>query len=281
MKWRGRRASRNIQDRRHFGGKGKAAGGGIAFLVIGGIVALLGGDPSFFLQEGINRTFQTAPGSGPSKIPKEQQDELVQFVSVVLAETETTWNKQFAAMNMAYPEPTLVFFTGAVTSACGRAQSAMGPFYCPADQKIYIDLDFFYDLAKRHNAAGDFAQAYVIAHEVGHHVQHVLGVLEQSQAAKSRGSKIEANKISVKTELMADCFAGLWAKDVDQKGLLEQGDIREALNAATQIGDDRLQQQAHGHVVPDSFTHGSGEQRYAWFERGYKTGDINACNTFG
>jgi hypothetical protein len=174
----------------------------------------------------------------------------------------------------------MVLFTGGVNSGCGFAQSAVGPFYCPADQKLYLDLDFFYDLKARHDAPGDFAQAYVIAHEVGHHLQNVMGVLGKSEQMKRGQSRAEANKISVKTELMADCFAGVWAADTNTKGLIERGDIDEALKAASQIGDDTLQRQAQGHVVPDSFTHGSSAQRYEWFNRGFNSGDIEACDTF-
>ncbi|MCB1650672.1 MAG: neutral zinc metallopeptidase [Alphaproteobacteria bacterium] len=277
MRWKGRTRSQNVEDRR---GNGKVAvGGGLGFIGVAIVIALLGGDPTYFLNEGISRTIESA--SQPrTQISKEEQDELAKFVSVVLAETEDTWGRSFAAQGLDYPEPSMVLFTGAVNSACGQAQSAMGPFYCPLDQKVYIDLDFFYDLKNRHDAPGDFAQAYVVAHEVGHHVQNVLGVLERSNALKLRMNAREANQVSVRTELMADCFAGMWAADSSRKGLLDEGDIEEALNAASRIGDDVLQNQARGYVVPDSFTHGSGAQRYRWFNRGFKTGDLDACDTF-
>lgn len=273
MRWRNRQRSRNVQDRR---GKGKmAAGGGLGFLGLALVVYLLGGDPSYFLQEGVSRTTQSVMQG--DKIPEETQDEMVNFISVVLAETETTWTRAFQQKGARYQEPVLVFFNGAVTSACGRAQAAMGPFYCPLDEKIYIDLGFFYDLEKRHDAPGDFAQAYVVAHEVGHHVQNQLGILQQAERLKSRANRRDRNQISVQTELMADCLAGVWAYSAGQEGLLEDGDIEEALNTATQIGDDRLQKQSQGYVVPDSFTHGSGAQRYAAFQEGYRSGALNAC----
>lgn len=277
MRWQNRRRSSNVSDRRGMGGK-TVAGGGLTFIAIGIVVALLGGDPSSFLSEGISRTIQSA--SVEEKIPEDQQNELAEFVSVVLAETEDTWSKKFAENNADYPEPTLVLFSGGVSSACGRATAAVGPFYCPTDQSLYIDLNFFYDLKNRHDAPGDFAQAYVIAHEVGHHVQNVFGILDQTNAAKRRSTEKEANKISVRTELMADCLAGVWANDTGAKGLLDEGDIEEALKAASQIGDDRLQKQGRGYVVPDSFTHGSSDQRYAWFKRGFDSGDIDTCDTF-
>ncbi len=277
MKWRGRRQSGNVSDIRGKGGA--AAGGGLLFFGLAAVVYFLGGDPSQFVAEGLNRTVKSY-STARSNISEEEQDELAEFVSVVLAETEDTWNAKFAEQGGNYDEPTLVLFTGSVNSNCGMASSAVGPFYCPLDQKLYIDLDFFYELKARHDAPGDFAQAYVVAHEVGHHVQNLIGVLEQTHNAKRRASKTEANKISVRSELMADCFAGIWAHDAGRAGLLEGGDIEEALNAATQIGDDTMQKQAHGHVMPDNFTHGTGAQRYEWFKRGYETGNMDACNTF-
>lgn len=276
MRWRGRRQSSNISDRR--GAGGKIAGGGIGFFIVAIIVALLGGDPSYFFAEGVERTVQSSQFS--QKIPDDQQDELADFVSVVLAETEDTWNAKFAEGDMMYREPTLVLFNGVVDSHCGRAQSAMGPFYCPLDQTVYIDLNFFYDLKNRHDAPGDFAQAYVIAHEVGHHVQNLTGVLEKTHQAQRSLPKAEANEVSVRTELMADCLAGVWAHSVNNRNLLEDGDIQEALNAASQIGDDILQEQAQGYVVPDSFTHGSSDQRRRWFDRGFSNGQPEDCNSF-
>ncbi len=274
MRWKNRERSANVSDRR---GGGKAvAGGGLGLIGIAVVVALLGGDPTPLLQEGIKRTVIEHTG-GQSKIPEAEQDELVEFVSVVLAETEDTWSRKFVEKGRRYSNPVLVLFTGQVTSGCGMASAAVGPFYCPVDQKIYLDLDFFYDLRKRHDAPGDFAQAYVIAHEVGHHIQNLTGVLDEAEAAKRRTNQVGANKISVKTELMADCLAGAWAADTRAKGLLEDGDIEEALNAASQIGDDTLQKQGQGYVVPDSFTHGSSAQRFEWFNRGFKNGDVGAC----
>jgi len=214
------------------------------------------------------------------QIPAEQQ-ELAEFTSVVLADTETTWHDIFKQMNKRYAEPKLVLFSGSVSSACGRAGASMGPFYCPADQKVYIDLSFYRDLKNRHQAPGDFAQAYVIAHEVGHHVQTLLGITGKVHQQKSRVSKAQANQLSVRQELQADCFSGLWAHSANiDRELLEPGDLQEALVAATAIGDDRLQKQAQGYVVPESFTHGSSEQRVRWFRKGFESGDIRVCDTF-
>jgi predicted metalloprotease len=202
-------------------------------------------------------------------------------VSVVLADTEDTWSELFVQYNGRYREPTLVLFSGAVDSACGFAQSAVGPFYCPADEKVYIDLDFYRDLKERFDAPGDFAQAYIIAHEVGHHVQNLLGISEQIQGAQRRLGGAEANRLSVMQELQADCFAGVWAHNADRaRDILEHGDIEEGLNAASSIGDDRLQMESQGRVTPDSFTHGSSKQRVAWFKKGLDSGDIESCNTF-
>ncbi len=203
------------------------------------------------------------------------------FVSVVLADTEDVWRDLFRKRNAEYRDPTLVLFSGAVQSACGIAQSAVGPFYCPADHKVYLDLSFFRDLRDRFRAPGDFAQAYVIAHEVGHHVQSLLGISDRVQAARQRAGEREANALSVKLELQADCFAGVWAFHADKtRQILEEGDVEEALNAASAIGDDRLQQQSRGHVTPDSFTHGSSAQRVEWFQRGLKSGRTDQCDTF-
>ena len=282
MRWRGRRGSSNIEDRRGAGVKAAAGGGGLLLIGFAVIVGLLGGDPTPLLREGIKRTIQehVLSANPDDALPPELQEEWAGFVAVVLAETEDTWGAHFARKGGAYPEPDLVMFSGGVNSACGYAASAVGPFYCPNDQKIYIDLNFFQDLKERHDAPGDFAQAYVIAHEVGHHVQHVMGTLEKADYLKQGLNEVEANKISVKTELMADCYAGIWAADVNNKNLLEEGDIEEALNAAAQIGDDTLQEKGRGYVVPDSFTHGSSQQRYQWFQRGFKTSDMDACDTF-
>ncbi len=281
MRWRMGRRSTNVEDRRgmRLGGRG-AAGGGLGLIVIIIIAVLLGADPSKLLSDisstGVDQSsyYEQQPISG-------EDQELADFVSVVLADTEDTWTEIFAQYNGSYREPTLVLFSGAVESACGYAQSAVGPFYCPGDQKVYIDLSFYRDLKNRYNAPGDFAQAYVIAHEVGHHVQNLLGISEQVYKAQQRSSQTEANRLSVMQELQADCFAGVWAHNAhESRQILEEGDVEEGLNAASSIGDDRLQRQAQGHVTPDSFTHGSSAQRVRWFKKGLDSGDIEACNTF-
>jgi predicted metalloprotease len=238
----------------------------------------LGIDPSIILNQSL---VVTEPESSSVQKRSPAEDQAAQFVSTVLADTEDTWPEVFRENGATYVNPKLVLFTGSVESACGYAKAAMGPFYCPRDQKVYIDLSFFRDLKARHNAPGDFAQAYVIAHEVGHHAQNLLGILPQAQKAQSQMSKAESNRVSVMVELQADCFAGVWAHRAQKsRQILEEGDLEEALNAASQIGDDRLQSQAQGYVVPDSFTHGSSAQRVRWFKQGLKTGDINQCNTF-
>ncbi|MBE9065178.1 zinc metallopeptidase [Leptolyngbya cf. ectocarpi LEGE 11479] len=277
MKKTGRRSS-NIEDRRGATSSLVVGGGGLGALVLALVVTMLGGDPSIILDQ------VAAP---PSQSTQQRQispaeEELAAFTSVVLADTEDTWNKIFQEeIGQPYQEPNLVLFSGAVQSGCGSAQSAMGPFYCPADQKVYIDLSFYNELKTRHQAPGDFAQAYVIAHEVGHHVQNILGISNQVRQLQSRASKAEANQLSVRLELQADCFAGVWANRADKaRDILERGDIEEALNAASQIGDDRLQEQSRGFVVPESFTHGSSAQRMRWFKQGLATGDIEQCNTF-
>lgn len=282
MLWQGRRQSSNIEDRRGMSGKGIAVGGGIGTMVLAAIIYLLGGDPS----EIIN--------SSPSLVPTEQtatgkatDDATSQFAGVVLADTEDIWSKLFSDMNRQYTEPTLVFFTQATQSGCGFASQASGPFYCPADSKIYIDLSFFHEMKDQFNAAGDFAQAYVLAHEVGHHVQHLLGITTKVDAQRGRLSEKEMNQLSVKLELQADFLAGVWAHYEAQKEdpesnkrIIQSGDIEEALNAANAIGDDRLQKQSQGYVVPDAFTHGTSAQRIAWFKKGYETGDIRQGDTF-
>ena len=216
-----------------------------------------------------------------SYVPTEAENELADFVSVVLADTEDTWGVLFRQAGGRYEEPSLVLFTGAVESACGYAQAAMGPFYCPADRKVYIDLSFYQDLKNKMGAPGDFAQAYVVAHEIGHHVQNLLGISDQVHEARRRVSQTQYNQLSVRLELQADCFSGLWANHADRtRHILESGDIEEALNAASMIGDDRLQKQARGYVTPDSFTHGTSAQRVRWFRRGLQSGRIDACDTF-
>ena len=255
------------------------AGGGIGLLVLVGVGLFLGVDPSALMQ--IVQTQQQSAPAAPTGQKATLEDEQSQFVAVVLADTEDTWNAVFRNAGRQYQEPTLVLFSGSVRSACGFAQAAMGPFYCPADQKVYIDLSFYSDLQNRFRAPGDFAQAYVIAHEVGHHVQTLLGISEQVQRKKAQLSKVEGNQLSVRQELQADCLAGIWAHHADRtRNLLERGDIEEGLNAASAIGDDRLQKQSQGYVTPESFTHGSSAQRVKWFKRGYQTGDVNACDTF-
>ncbi len=254
-------------------------GGGIGTVVIVLVALYFGIDPSTILQ--------SVPESGPPPVTQQQQqrhdgkDQMADFVSVVLADTEKTWHGLFRRYGKTYEEPKLVLFTGAVQSACGFAQAAMGPFYCPGDHKVYIDLSFYEDLKNRFQAPGDFAQAYVIAHEVGHHVQNLLGISEKVQSTMQRVSKTEANRLSVRMELQADCFAGVWGYHADKsRGLLEAGDLEEALRAASAIGDDRIMRQTRGTVVPDAFTHGTSEQRVSWFRRGFESGDINQCNTF-
>jgi predicted metalloprotease len=279
MRWRTGRRSSNIEDRRGSPGRIGAFKGGIGTIVV--VLALgyfLGVDPSILLQ--------LTQGLGPADTgepyqPTAEEQEQADFVSVVLADTEDTWHAIFQQAGRVYEEPGLVLFSGAVRSACGMASAAMGPFYCPADRKIYIDLAFFGDLKRRYGAPGDFAQAYVIAHEVGHHVQKLLGTSDQVQNAQQGLGKAGANALSVKLELQADCFAGVWGNHADRsRQVLEAGDVEEALNAATAIGDDRLQKESQGYVVPESFTHGTSKERVHWFREGMTQGDTSACNTF-
>jgi predicted metalloprotease len=258
------------------GGAPMLSGGGLLLLIV--VSFIFGVNPLALLEQVGPMTQIEEPTGEPGAEPT---DELGQFVSVVLADTEDTWNEVFRSMGRSYEEPSLVLFSQMVRSACGMAQSAMGPFYCPLDGKVYIDLSFYRDLRDRFGAPGDFAQAYVIAHEVGHHVQNLLGISGQVQQAQQRGGQREANALSVRLELQADCFAGVWAHHADRaRDLLEQGDVEEGLNAASAIGDDRLQRQSQGTVVPESFTHGSAEQRVRWFERGIRGGTLDTCNTF-
>lgn len=276
MRWAGRRGSSNIEDRR--GTRFRGAGGiGLGTIVLALIALYFGQDPSEVLQN-------VQPSQQAEQVPYEEsadEAQLREFISVVLADTEETWSAIFGMSGSTYQEPTLVLFSGAVESACGFAQAAVGPFYCPADHKLYIDLSFYRDLQTRFGAPGDFAQAYVIAHEVGHHVQTLLGISERNMAARRAASETEANALSVRQELQADCFAGVWAHNANRdRQLLEPGDIEEGLNAASAIGDDRLQQRSRGYVAPESFTHGSSEQRMRWFKRGYDSGDANVCDTF-
>jgi predicted metalloprotease len=283
MRWQKSRQSSNVEDRRNSGGssrRGKSVlGGGL-----GGIVVLLaalyfGVDPQLInaLLGGVDGVGQTtASRQAPSG-----NDQQTRFIGAVLGDTEDTWHRIFRADGAVYKEPALVLFTGYVESACGSAQSAMGPFYCPPDQKVYLDLSFFNDLAKRYQAPGDFAQAYVIAHEVGHHVQTLLGISRQVHAQRQKLDKTAGNALSVRQELQADCFAGIWAHYAQRdRDLLEAGDLEEGLSAAAAVGDDRLQRKSSGMVVPESFTHGTSEQRVRWFREGYRTGKISACDTF-
>ena len=282
MRWQDQRRSDNVEDRRGGGIPGPVKGGGIGLAILALVGMYFGIDPSLIMNLGGGQPQQTGrqQQAGPvqeNPVEKERRE----FVSVVLAETEDNWHAFFNRAGLQYQEPKLVLFRGSVNSACGFAQAAMGPFYCPADSKVYIDLSFYDDLKKQLHSPGDFAQAYVVAHEVGHHVQNLLGTSAKVQGMRGRVSKEDYNKLSVRLELQADCYAGIWAHNADRnKGLVEPGDIEEALNAATQIGDDRLQQNQRGYVVPESFTHGTSAQRVKWFTIGYQTGDPGQCDTF-
>jgi uncharacterized protein len=275
MKWQGRAGSGNIEDRRGMG-MALPVGGGIGGLVLLLLFsALTGTNPIDIINSSPPPT--ESVGTGGDSVESDPQ---AQFISVVLKDTEDIWNQIFRDRGADYQEPRLVLFTNATQSACGVGQSAMGPFYCPADQKVYLDLSFFRDLDTRFGASGDFAQAYVVAHEVGHHVQTITGVSERVHGARSRMSEREANQLSVRQELQADCYAGVWGHYAARQGLLEPGDAEEGLRAAAAIGDDRLQKQSQGHVVPESFTHGSSEQRVTWLRRGLDNGKVEACDTF-
>lgn len=280
MRWRTGRRSTRIEDRRGLRVGGGAIKGGLGTLVIMmGIAYFLGIDPRVVLE--LQQTGE--PTTTPVDYqPTAKEQEQAEFVSVVLADTEDTWSAIFRQAGREYQEPNLVLFTGRVNSACGLASAAVGPFYCPMDRKVYIDLAFFEDLERRHDAPGDFAQAYVIAHEIGHHVQNLLGTSTRVRNAQQRLDPEAANKLSVKLELQADCFAGVWGNHADRsRQVLEPGDIEEALNAASAIGDDRLQKETQGYVVPESFTHGTSQQRVSWFNQGMTKGELNACDTFG
>ena len=317
MRWRGERQSENVEDRRDEGGGFGFPGGGVRFpsgggggrgggigivglLIILGLAWYFGIDPSVILQgggpddQGIpniqlpqqrpDRTGFPAPQQQGPQVQHPQstsEDDLKQFVAVVLADTEDVWSTLFKQYGQSYNDPKLVLFTGGIRSACGSAMSAMGPFYCPNDEKVYIDLSFYEELKNRFHAPGDFAQAYVIAHEIGHHVQKLLGIMDQVEAARQRMSEKQGNALQVRVELQADCFAGVWANHAQEsKDIIEPGDIEQALAAASAIGDDRIQKQTQGYVVRDSFTHGSSEQRVRWFKRGYDTGKLENCDTF-
>jgi len=278
MRWRGERQSSNIEDRRGMSAGKVAVGGGLGSIVILIIALLLGADPRQLLEQ--VPTDPSAGGGQVSRPTNPEEEELKQFVGVVLAKSEDVWNNVFSQNGRQYREPTLVLFTDRVQSACGMAGAAVGPFYCPGDEKVYIDLSFYEELRRRFQAPGDFAQAYVIAHEVGHHVQNLLGISGRVDAMQRRVSEVEANQLSVRLELQADFFAGMFARYVRDQGVLEAGDIEEALQAASAIGDDNIQRQTTGYVVPDSFTHGTSEQRLRWFKKGYDTGDMRQGDTF-
>jgi predicted metalloprotease len=293
MRWQLGRRSQNIEDRRDFSptrgfpvprgipmsrGVRRGGLGGIGLIIFVLIALFLGVDPSLLLQ---TDTVTEVPYTEAPATQPPADDQMAQFVATVLGYTEDTWGALFKQMGRDYREPTLVMFSGQVASGCGFAQAAMGPFYCPMDEKVYIDLSFYRELHERFGAPGDFAQAYVIAHEVGHHVQHLLGIAEQVQNLRQQVSETQANELSVMMELQADCLAGIWAHHTERaQPILEQGDIEEGLNAAAAIGDDRLQQEAQGYVVPDAFTHGSSAQRARWFRQGLDSGDLQACDTF-
>ncbi len=281
MRWQESRRSENVEDQR---GRriatGPAIGGGVAIIILL-VGLLLGGDPATLLETiGSTATQQTTQTTDPAQM-SEADARARDFVAAVLGETEDVWRQVFAQNGATYQEPRLVLFSGSTQSACGYASAAVGPFYCSADQRVYLDTEFFSDLERQFGASGDFAQAYVIAHEIGHHVQNLLGVMDKVDALRQRASQREANDLSVRLELQADFYAGVWAHYADRtKNILEPGDIEEAMNAATAIGDDRIQKQTQGYVVPDAFTHGSSEQRTRWFRRGYETGDIRQGDTF-
>jgi uncharacterized protein len=273
MRWQGRRGSGHVQDRRGMGGRGMrigGVGGGVGIVILL-IVILLGGDPGAILDQ----------GGSSSSLTEAQEDRAARFASVVLADTEDVWHQQFREMGRTYEEPTMVLFTDYADSACGSASSAVGPFYCPGDQSVYLDLSFFDELSRRFGAPGDFAQAYVIAHEVGHHVQDLLGISDAVSSRQQRAPQEEANRLSVRLELQADFLAGVWANHArSDLRVLEPGDAQEALRAAAAIGDDTLQREAQGYVVPDSFTHGTSAQRSRWFKLGFETGDLARGDTF-
>ena len=285
MRWQGRRESDNVEDRRGQSGSPMGGGGGfrlpsgkggIVLLIIVLVAGYYGVDLTGMLTgEPVSQQQTTQRSISP------QDEEAAKFTKVILADTEDTWGAIFKDMGRQYPQPKLVMYRGATRTACGTGQSVMGPFYCPADSTVYIDLSFYDEMRNKLGAGGDFAQGYVIAHEVGHHVQKLLGIESKVRQLQQNASQAEANRLSVKMELQADCFAGVWGYNMQKQDYMETGDLQEALNAAEAIGDDRLQQQSQGRVVPDSFTHGTSEQRLSWFKRGFDSGDPGQCNTFG
>ena len=283
MKWQSGRRSKNVIDRRGSGGRRGVVGGGIGTIVIILVALYFGVDPTFLLEGMQSASVPSATSDTRATAEDLANDPLADMVSVVVADTEEVWRGLFAANGRQYEEPRLVLFDGMTRSACGLGQAAMGPFYCPADMNAYIDLSFYRDLSERFNAPGDFAQAYVIAHEIGHHVQNLLGVSGEVHRMRQQVGEAEANRLSVRLELQADCLAGIWANRTREGSniRLEAGDIEEALTAASAIGDDRLQRQSTGTVAPDSFTHGTSEQRVRWFRRGFESGNPDVCDTFG
>ena len=282
MKWEGNRESENVEDRRGSGGMGLGGGSlGIGSVVIALVASyFFGVNPMTVLNLLSGSSGDVAVQQGPAPAPP-ASDHLAKFVSVVLADTEDTWTELFRARGATYVKPKLDLFSEAIPTACGTGRSASGPFYCPGDQKIYIDLSFYKLMQERFQVSGEFAEAYVIAHEVGHHVQHLLGITDKLDQATRGATQSQANAMSVKLELQADCFAGVWAFHANRaRSILEKGDVEAALSAATAIGDDALQRQSRGEVVPDSFTHGTSAQRVRWFTRGIESGQVDACNTF-
>lgn len=286
MRWQGRRESDNVEDRR--GQSGSPMGGGGGFRLPSGkggivllIIILVAGYYGVDLTGMLTGEPVTQQQTTTQRSISPQDDEAAKFTKVVLADTEDTWGAIFKEMGRQYPQPKLVMYRGATRTACGTGQSVMGPFYCPADSTVYIDLSFYDEMKTKLGAGGDFAQGYVIAHEVGHHVQKLLGIEAKVRQLQQNASQAEANRLSVKMELQADCFAGVWGYNMQKQDVIETGDLQEALNTAEAIGDDRLQQQSQGRVVPDSFTHGTSQQRYTWFKRGFDSGDPAQCNTFG
>ncbi len=279
MRWRDRRQSSNVEDRRGIGGGKLAVGGGLGTVVLVILYLLLGGNPGEDIPE-----LQLSPaggGPGESRALTAEEQDAGAFVSVILADTEDVWNTLFEGQGKSYREPRLVLFTDLTDSGCGTAQSASGPFYCPGDRTVYLDFAFFADMQRRLNARGDFAMAYVIAHEVGHHVQNELGIMDRVMALRSRMGERDFNQAMVRLELQADFLAGVWAHHAQRlKGVLEEGDIEEGINAAGAVGDDRIQRMTQGYVVPDSFTHGTSKQRMSWFMKGWKTGDLAQGDTF-
>ncbi|HKQ53892.1 MAG TPA: neutral zinc metallopeptidase [Pyrinomonadaceae bacterium] len=278
MRWRDLRQSGNVEDRRGMGGRGLAVGG-IGSVIVLIIAFFLGIDPRKLLNSG-GDAGPPGPGTNATRSVNPEEEELRQFTSAVLGSTEDIWSDIFRQQGRQYVEPKLAVFSDRVQSACGLSSAAVGPFYCPGDQKVYLDLSFFRELQTRFRAPGDFAQAYVIAHEVGHHIQNLLGTMDRVNQLQARGGEREANQLSVRLELQADFYAGVWAHYAQRRGILEPGDVEEALRAATAIGDDQLQKEGQGYVVPDSFTHGTSEQRMRWFRKGLETGDIRQGDTF-